>query len=56
MRRGRLIGLTAAVSLILLAYGVHLWWQSRKQIATDDAYVEGSVSSDLRSRATWPSC
>ena len=43
MRRGRLIGLTAAVSLILLAYGVHLWWQSRKQIATDDAYVEGSV-------------
>jgi membrane fusion protein, multidrug efflux system len=43
MRRGRLIGLTAVVALILLAWGAHLWWQSRKQVATDDAYVEGNI-------------
>jgi membrane fusion protein (multidrug efflux system) len=43
MRQGRLIGLTAAVSLIALAYGGYLWWESRKHVATDDAYVEGNV-------------
>lgn len=43
MRRGRLIGLTAAVSLIALAYGGYVWWESRKRVATDDAYVEGNI-------------
>src|SRR5260370_42095012 len=43
MRRGRLIGLTAAVSLIALIYGGYVWWESRKHVATDDAYVEGNV-------------
>ena len=43
MRRGRLIGLTAAVALIVAAYGGYVWWQSRKQVATDDAYVEGNI-------------
>src|SRR5260370_38070148 len=43
MRRGRLIGLTAAVSLIALAYGGYVWWESRKHVATDDAYVEGNI-------------
>src|SRR5260370_16387130 len=43
MRRGRLIGLTAAVWLIALAYGGYVWWESRKRVATDDAYVEGNV-------------
>ena len=43
MRQGRLIGLTAAVSLIALAYGGYLWWESRKHVATDDAYVEGNI-------------
>jgi membrane fusion protein (multidrug efflux system) len=43
MKRGRLIGLTAAVALIALAYGGYVWWQSRKHVATDDAYVEGNI-------------
>src|SRR5260370_23409290 len=43
MRRGRLIGLTAAVSLSALAYGGYVWWESRKHVATDDAYVEGNI-------------
>src|SRR6266853_314626 len=43
MRRGRLIGLTAAVSLIALIYGGYVWWESRKHVATDDAYVEGNI-------------
>ncbi|HEV3348317.1 MAG TPA: HlyD family secretion protein [Methylomirabilota bacterium] len=43
MRQGRLIGLTAAVSLIALAYGGYVWWGSRKHVATDDAYVEGNI-------------
>ena len=43
MRRGRLVGLAAAVTLIVAAYGGYVWWQSRKQVATDDAYVEGNI-------------
>jgi membrane fusion protein (multidrug efflux system) len=43
MRRGRLIGLTAAVSLVALIYGGYVWWESRKHVATDDAYVEGNI-------------
>jgi membrane fusion protein (multidrug efflux system) len=43
MRRGRLVGLAAAVALIVLAYGGYVWWQSRKHVATDDAYVEGNI-------------
>jgi membrane fusion protein, multidrug efflux system len=43
MRRGRLIGLAAAVALVALAWGGYAWWQSTKRVATDDAYVEGSI-------------
>jgi membrane fusion protein (multidrug efflux system) len=43
MRRGRLIGLAVVVALVALVYGGYLWWQSLKQVATDDAYVEGSI-------------
>lgn len=43
MRRGRLIGLAVVVGLAALAYGGHAWWQSFHRIATDDAYVEGSI-------------
>jgi membrane fusion protein (multidrug efflux system) len=43
MRRGRLVGLAAAVALIVAAYGGYVWWQSRKHVATDDAYVEGNI-------------
>ena len=35
--------MTAAVSLIALAYGGYVWWESRKRVATDDAYVEGNI-------------
>lgn len=43
MGRGRLIGLAAVVALAALGYGGYVWWQSLKHVATDDAYVEGSV-------------
>jgi membrane fusion protein (multidrug efflux system) len=43
MGRGRLIGLAAVVVLAALGYGGYIWWQSLKHVATDDAYVEGSV-------------
>jgi membrane fusion protein, multidrug efflux system len=43
MGRGRLVGLAAVLALSALAYGGYVWWQSLKRVATDDAYVEGSV-------------
>jgi membrane fusion protein (multidrug efflux system) len=43
MRRGRLIGLAAVVLLAGVVYGGYAWWQSLKRVATDDAYVEGSI-------------
>ena len=43
MRRGRLIGLAAVLGLAALAYGGYAWWQSFRHVATDDAYVEGSI-------------
>jgi membrane fusion protein (multidrug efflux system) len=43
MRRGRLIGLIAVVTLAALGYGGYLWWQSLRRVATDDAYVEGNI-------------
>ena len=43
MRRGRLIGLIAVVTLAVLGYGGYLWWQSLRRVATDDAYVEGNI-------------
>jgi membrane fusion protein (multidrug efflux system) len=43
MGRGRLIGLAAVVALAALGYGGHIWWQSLKHVATDDAYVESSI-------------
>ena len=43
MGRGRLIGLGAVVLLVGLVYGGYVWWQSLRRVATDDAYVEGSV-------------
>jgi len=43
MRRGRLIGLAAAVLLIGIVYGAYLWWRSYSYVATDDAYVEGNI-------------
>jgi len=43
MRHRRLIGLAAVVALAALGWGGYAWWQSTKRIATDDAYVEGSI-------------
>jgi len=43
MRHRRLIGLAVVVALAALGWGGHAWWQSTKRIATDDAYVEGSI-------------
>ena len=43
MRHRRLIGLAVVVALAALGWGGHAWWQSTKRVATDDAYVEGSI-------------
>jgi len=43
MRHRRLIGLAVLVALAALGWGGYAWWQSFKRVATDDAYVEGSI-------------
>src|SRR5260370_592017 len=43
MRGGGVSGLNAGGSLIAPAYGGYVWWESRKHVATDDAYVEGNI-------------
>ena len=43
MRHRRLIGLAVVVALAALGWGGYAWWQSTKRVATDDAYVEGSI-------------
>jgi membrane fusion protein (multidrug efflux system) len=43
--RRRIIIVAAAVVVTAgLLYGGWVWWQSRTQVTTDDAYVEGSVA------------
>ncbi len=43
--RRRLIIVGAAVVVVAgILYGGWAWWQSRSQVTTDDAYVEGSVA------------
>ena len=43
-RRRIVIGAAAVVGLAGLLFGGWVWWQSRSQVSTDDAYVEGSVA------------
>jgi len=43
MRHRRLIGLAVVAALAALGWGGYAWWQSTKRVATDDAYVEGSI-------------
>jgi membrane fusion protein, multidrug efflux system len=43
MRRGRLIGLAAVLAVAALVYAGYWWWNSLRHVATDDAYVEGSI-------------
>jgi membrane fusion protein (multidrug efflux system) len=43
-RRRIIIGAAAVVILAGLLYGGWAWWQSRSQVTTDDAYVEGAVA------------
>ena len=43
--RKRIIIVAAAVVVVAgLLYGGWVWWQSRTQVTTDDAYVEGAVA------------
>jgi membrane fusion protein, multidrug efflux system len=43
--RRRIIIVAAAVVIVAgLFYGGWVWWQSRSQVTTDDAYVEGTVA------------
>jgi membrane fusion protein (multidrug efflux system) len=44
MRR-LLWGLTVAVGMIVLAYAGYRWYESRAFVSTDDAYVEGTITS-----------
>ena len=43
-RRRIVIGAAAVVGLAGLLFGGWAWWQSRSQVSTDDAYVEGAVA------------
>lgn len=43
-RRRIIIGAAGVVILAGLLYGGWVWWQSRSQVTTDDAYVEGTVA------------
>src|SRR5258705_9623901 len=43
-RRRLIIGGAAAVVVVGILYGGWVWWQSRSQVTTDDAYVEGAVA------------
>src|SRR5258705_12283619 len=43
-RRGLIIGGAAGVVVVGILYGGWAWWQSRSQVTTDDAYVEGAVA------------
>jgi membrane fusion protein, multidrug efflux system len=43
--RKRIIAVAGAVVVVAgLLYGGWVWWQSRTQVTTDDAYVEGAVA------------
>ena len=43
-RRRVIIAAAAVVIVAGLLYGGWAWWQSRSQVTTDDAYVEGAVA------------
>src|SRR5215813_10152577 len=43
-RRRLIIGAAAIVLVAGLLYGGWVWWESRSQVTTDDAYVEGAVA------------
>ena len=45
MRRKLLIALAALVTVAALGYGAWAWWHSMTFVSTDDAYVEGAISS-----------
>jgi|307.fasta_scaffold50979_2 membrane fusion protein (multidrug efflux system) len=43
-RKRIIIVAAAVVAVVGLLYGGWVWWQSRIQVTTDDAYVEGAVA------------
>src|SRR5215467_12307457 len=43
-RKRIIIVAAAVVAAVGLLYGGWMWWQSRTQVTTDDAYVEGAVA------------
>src|SRR6266511_5019347 len=43
-RRRLIVGAAALVVVAGLLDGGWAWWQSRSQVTTDDAYVEGAVA------------
>jgi membrane fusion protein (multidrug efflux system) len=43
-RRRLIIGAAAVVVVVGILWGGWAWWQSRSQVTTDDAYVEGAVA------------
>ena len=44
MRRRAVIGLAVLVSLGILGWGGWAWYRSTREVSTDDAYVEGTIS------------
>jgi membrane fusion protein (multidrug efflux system) len=45
LRRILLIGLAALVTVAALGYGAWAWWHAVTYVTTDDAYVEGAIST-----------
>ncbi|MBI2203088.1 MAG: HlyD family secretion protein [Candidatus Rokubacteria bacterium] len=45
MRRTLLIALAVVVAAAALGYGAWAWWYATTYVTTDDAYVDGSISS-----------
>src|SRR5262249_57790807 len=43
-RKRIIIVAAGVVAVVGLLYGGWVWWQSRTQVTTDDAYVEGAVA------------
>jgi len=45
MKRRLLIALAVVVALTAIGYGGRAWWYSLRHVSTDDAYVDGSITS-----------
>jgi membrane fusion protein (multidrug efflux system) len=45
VRRRLIVAASCVAGLVALGYGVHLWRYADRHVSTDDAYVEGTIST-----------